>query len=48
MYNIARKNTLAIHLRQFRKEFPDHYNFFPRTWLYPQNLKELQEYNIKK
>jgi len=35
MYNIARKNTLSIHLKRFQKEFPDHFNFFPRTWLYP-------------
>lgn len=48
MYNIARKNTLGIHLRKFRKEFGSQYNFFPHTWLYPADLHELQEYNAKK
>ena len=41
MYNIARKNTLSIHLKRFQKEFPDHYNFFPRTWLYPSENGEI-------
>jgi tubulin polyglutamylase TTLL6/13 len=48
MYNIARKNTLAIHLKRFQKEFPKHYNFFPRTWIYPSDFGEMQEYNASK
>jgi len=48
MYNIARKNTLSIHLKRFQKEFPDHYKFFPQTWLYPQDLHEITEYNGKR
>ena len=48
MYNIARKNTLGIHLRKFRKEFGSVYSFFPHTWLYPADLHEIQEYNSKK
>ena len=48
MYNIARKNTLSIHLKRFQKEFPDQYNFFPQTWLYPQDLHEISEYNAKR
>ena len=48
MYNIARKNTLSIHLKRFLKEFPDHYGFFPKTWLYPQDLHEISEYNSKR
>jgi len=48
MYNIARKNTLSMHLRRFRKEFPNEYSFFPHTWLYPSDLHEIQEYNTKK
>jgi hypothetical protein len=38
MYLIARKNTLGMHLR---KEFPQEYNFFPHTWLYPSDLHEI-------
>lgn len=48
MYNIARKNTLGMHLRRFKKEFPDQYNFFPHTWLYPSDFFEIQEYNARK
>ena len=48
MYNIARKNTLSIHLKRFQKEFPDHFNFFPRTWLYPSENGDIQEYYQEK
>lgn len=48
MYNIARKNTLGMHLGRFKKEFPKHYNFFPHTWLYPSDAHALDEYNQKK
>lgn len=48
MYLIARKNTLGMHLRKLRKEFPAEYNFFPHTWLYPSDLHEIQEYNNRK
>lgn len=48
MYNIARKNTLGMHLRKFRKEFQASYNFFPHTWLYPSDLHEIIEYNQRK
>jgi tubulin polyglutamylase TTLL6/13 len=39
--NIARKNTLAINLNKFSKAFPDEYNFFPKTWLYPSEFHEI-------
>ncbi len=48
MYNIARKNTLGMHLRRFKKEFGDKYNFFPHTWLYPSDFFEIQEYSARK
>ena len=48
MYNIARKNTLSIHLKRFQKEFPHEYNFFPRTWLYPSENGDIQEYYLDK
>lgn len=41
MYNISRKNTLGIHLKRFKKEFPDYYNFFPHTWLYPSDFHDI-------
>jgi len=37
-----------MHLRRFKKEFPDHYNFFPQSWIYPADSHEISEYNNKK
>ena len=48
MYNICRKSTLGMHLNRFQKEFPDHYKFFPQTWLYPAEFHDIQEYSKKK
>lgn len=50
MYNIARKNTLGIHLRRFKKEFPrkGDYDFFPATWLYPTDFYDINEYYQQK
>ena len=47
-YNIARKNTLGIHLKKFKKEFPDDYTFFPHTWIWPSDMHDIVEYNAKK
>ncbi len=48
MYNIARKNTLGMHLKRLQKEFPKEYDFFPPTWIYPADFNEMQLYNEKK
>ena len=48
MYNICRKSTLGMHLKRFQKEFPDHYNFFPPTWIYPAEFHDIQEYTKRK
>ena len=45
MYNICRKSTLAMHLKRFQKEFPEHFNFFPMTWMYPADFCDIQEYS---
>ena len=37
-----------MHLRRFKKEFPDDYKFFPHTWLYPSDFHEIQEYYQRK
>lgn len=42
MYSISRKNYLAMNLAKLKKKFPDDYNFFPRTWLYPCDFSELK------
>ena len=41
MYNICRKSTLAMHLKRFQKEFPDHFEFFPMTWMYPAEFHDI-------
>lgn len=35
MYALARKNHLGRNLMKMLKQFPDAYDFFPRTWLLP-------------
>lgn len=41
MYNICRKSSLGMHLKRFQKEFPDQYNFFPPTWMYPADFNDI-------
>ena len=41
MYNICRKSTLGMHLKRFQKEFPDHFDFFPKTWMYPAEFHDI-------
>lgn len=41
MYNICRKSTLGMHLKRFQKEFPDHFGFFPMTWMYPAEFHDI-------
>ena len=48
MYNICRKSTLGIHLNRFKREFPDHFNFFPQTWMYPAEFHDICEYQKRK
>lgn len=48
MYNIARKNTLGIHLKRFLKEFPKDYKYFPNTWLYPAEFFDINEFYNQK
>ena len=48
MYNICRKSTLGIHLNRFKKEFPDHFTYFPQTWVYPAEFHDIQEYTKRK
>lgn len=44
MYCLSRKNHLAKNLIKLRKIYPKDYNFFPRTWALPTELKELKTY----
>lgn len=44
MYSISRKNYLAMNLGKLKKKFPNDYNFFPRSWLYPCDLGDLKSF----
>ena len=41
MFNLARKNHLAMNLNKLRKAFPDSYGFFPKTWILPADKGDL-------
>ena len=43
MYALARKNLLAKNLISMQKYFPHEFNFFPKTWLIPQDIKSFKE-----
>ena len=41
---ICRKNTLALTLARMKEQFPLDYDFFPRTFLLPNDAIKLQHY----
>ena len=43
IYCIARKNLLAKNLLAMQYYFPGDYDFFPRTWLLPADMKSFKE-----
>jgi tubulin polyglutamylase TTLL6/13 len=42
MHELARKNFLAKNLNKMKKLFPNEYDFYPKTWLYPAELPALK------
>ena len=43
MYALARKNLLAKNLIAMQKYFAKDFNFFPKTWLLPGDLKNFKD-----
>lgn len=44
---IARKNTLALTLAKMRDQFPTEYDFYPRTFLYPNDQAKIRHYFVE-
>ena len=47
MYLITRKTFLARNLKRLQKLFPLEYDFFPRTWVLPNEMNDLRTYAEK-
>lgn len=39
---ICRKNLLIKHLNIMKKRFPYYYNYFPKSWILPQDYNEFK------
>lgn len=48
MYQLARKNNLCRNLMRMAKIFKDEYNFFPKTWILPNEMNEFKQQFSKK
>jgi len=49
MYVVTRKNFLARNLMKMKREFPQEYKFFPKTWLIPQESSSFRgQFSSKK
>lgn len=40
---LARKNLLGLSFMEMNKKFPEQYNFFPKTWMLPNDYPELRQ-----
>lgn len=41
---ITKKNFLARNLMRMYKHFPEEYNFFPKTWVLPNESTDLRDH----
>lgn len=47
MNQICKKNFLARNLMRMYKQFPDEYNFFPKTWVLPNESTDLRNHWVR-
>ena len=47
MFQITRKTFLARNLKRLQKLFPFEYDFFPKTWILPNEVNDLRAYAQK-
>lgn len=45
MPDLCHKKTMGYYLNKFREYFPEEYDFFPRTFLIPEELEEFTEFS---
>lgn len=48
MKDLAHKKTTGFFLNKFREYFKEEYDFFPRTFLYPEEIETFEDYMKKK
>ena len=48
MYQITRKTYLAKNLKRLQKLYPLDFDFFPRTWVLPNEVNELRAFAAQK
>ena len=48
MYHITRKTFLAKNLKRLQKLYPLEFDFFPKTWVLPNELNELRTFATEK
>lgn len=48
MSTVAHKAELAKHMNRLRKFFPEEFDFYPRTWLLPEEQEEFEAYAYRK
>lgn len=46
MLNICRKNLMGYHLNRMQKLFPDEYNYYPKTFLLPQDWIDFKSHFV--
>ncbi|CAD8092455.1 unnamed protein product [Paramecium sonneborni] len=42
MYSLARKNHLGRNLNKMQKQYPEEYDFYPRTWMLPSEYGDFK------
>ena len=48
MFQITRKTFLAKNLKRLQKLYPLEFDFFPKTWVLPNELNELRTFATEK
>ena len=47
MMTLSRKNTLAKNIKKMQEYFDMEYDFFPMTWLLPQDINSFKKYLVE-